>query len=195
MNGTVRLSFKGMMKVKLLYGLLAWSALLFSCSEVSFPVAQPAGVAALQEVPSALQGKYIGRDEASGEKSDTLLIESWGYHFKDSKEKDWLGRGVLSDSLVVKFYQDYYFVNFRSGDQWVLRLVKQLASGDIQFLSINLKGDEKDKEVVKRLSKKLKVKEVKRNEDTFYQINPTPAQLMALINEGYFSGTTLQRKK
>lgn len=184
-----------MMKSKLLFVLLGWGALLISCSEVSFPVAQPAGITPLQEVPETLRGKYIGRDEQSGEKSDTLLIESWGYHFKDSKEKDWLGRGVLSDSLVVKFYQDYYFVNFRSGDQWVLRLVRQLAGGDIQFLSIDLKGDDKGKEVIKQLSKKMKVKEVKRNEDTFYQINPTPAQLMALINEGYFSGTTLQRKK
>jgi hypothetical protein len=182
------------MKRLLLLG-AGWGLLLASCREITFPEPQPAGVEQLAEIPLGLRGKYVVRDDQSGEKGDTLLIESWGYHFKDSNEKDWLGRGTLSDSLIVKFYQEYYFINFKSGDQWVLRLVKQLPGGDFQFLSIDLKGEEKDKEVVKKLSKKFKVKEIKKNEDTFYQINPTPAQLMVLIKEGYFTGSTLEKKK
>jgi hypothetical protein len=172
----------------------SWTLLLASCREVTFKEAQPAGIKPLRELPAALQGKYIIREE-DGSKTDTLVIESWGYHFMDAKDKDWLGRGVLSDSLVVKFYDNYYFVNFRSGDQWALRLVKQLPDGSIQFLSIDLPNEEKGKEVVKKLSKKMKVKEINRDQDTFYQINPTPAQLMALIKEGYFTGNTLEKKK
>jgi hypothetical protein len=175
-----------------------WALMLASCKEVSFREAQPAGVPALKEVPVALHGKYAPANATPDDKGDTLLIESWGYHFKDSQDKDWLGRGVISDSLIIKFYKDYYFVNFRSGDQWVLRLVKQNLNGDIQFLSIDLHDNDndeksKDKVTLKKLKKKLKVTEVKRGDDTFYQINPTAEQLMALINEGYFTGETLRR--
>lgn len=171
-----------------------WTLMLASCKEVSFREPQPAGVQSLKEVPPVLLGQYIPTNVPADEKVDTLIIESWGYHFKDSQDKDWLGRGVISDSLVVKFYQDYYFVNFRTGDQWVLRLIKQNSKGDIEFLSIDLQAEEKSKDKLKKLSKKIKVTEVKRGDDTFYQINPTPAQLMALIKEGFFTGETLKRK-
>jgi hypothetical protein len=176
-----------------------WTLMFASCKEVSFREPQPAGVQPLKEVPMALRGLYVPANGPE-EKGDTLIIESWGYHFKDSQDKDWLGRGVISDSLVVKFYQDYYFVNFRSGDQWVLRLVKQNPNGDIQFLSIDLQDTEngskpgQDKAKLKKLRKKLKVTEVKRGDDTFYQINPTAAQLMTLIKEGFFTGETLTRR-
>jgi hypothetical protein len=166
-----------------------------SCKEVSFREPQPSGVKPLQEVPEALRGMYIPAGADSADRADTLVIESWGYHFKDSNDKDWLGRGAISDSLIVKFYQDYYFVNFRAGDQWVLRLLKQNKNGSIEFLSIDLQNDESSKDKLKRLSKKIKFKEVKRGDDTFYQINPTPSQLMVLIHEGFFTGTTLERRK
>jgi hypothetical protein len=169
--------------------------MLASCKEVSFREAQPAGVQPLRKVPAALLGQYVPTNLSPDEKVDTLIIESWGYHFKDSQDKDWLGRGVISDSLVVKFYQDYYFVNFRTGDQWVLRLIKQLPNGDIQFLSIDLQGEETAKAKLKRLSKKIKFTEIKREDDTFYQINPTPAQLMSLIKDGFFTGETLKKRK
>ncbi len=182
------------MKLRILLLSLFWAAMLSSCKEVSFKVPQPAGVAALQEVPEPLRGSYIPQVKTD-EKVDTLIIESWGYRFKDSDDKDWLGRGAISDSLVVKFYQDYYFVNFREGDQWVLRLVKQLPDGGLEFLSIDLQSDETSKDKLKRLSRKIKYTEIKRGDDTFYQINPTPAQLMSLIKDGFFTGTTLAKKK
>jgi len=171
-----------------------WSLLLFSCKEVTFKEPQPQGVAPLKEIPASLFGKYLPHQAPPEDQADTLIIESWGYHFRDSNDKDWLGRGVLSDSLVVKFYQDYYFVNFKTGDQWVLRLVRQSPQW-IEFLSIDLQNDEKGKNILKKLGQKIKVKEIKQGDDTFYQINPTPAQLMTLIKEGYFTGITLDRKK
>ena len=174
--------------------IVCWALLLISCKEVSFKEPQPAGVTALSQVPKGLQGNYLGVDERGGD-TDTLIIESWGYHFRDAKEKDWLGKGVLSDSLVVKFYKDYYFVNFRTGDQWVLRLIKQKPDGSIDFLSIPVGDDAKRKDILKKLSKKFTVKEVQRKDDTFYQINPTRDQLMALIAEGFFEGNELRRVK
>jgi len=174
--------------------LFFWSLLLYSCKEVSFREPQPVGVSTLKEVPASLRGYYLGIDDG-GSDTDTLIIESWGYHIKDAKENDWLGRGVISDSLVIKFYENYCFVNFRSGDQWVLRVIRQKTSGDIQFLSINVSDDKKRKETLRKLSKKLSIKEIQRKDDTFYQIAPTKDQLIQLLKDGFFTGGDLSKVK
>lgn len=168
---------------------------LSSCKEVSFKEPQPAGIAALNTIPEKLHGWYQAGDKVDKKDTDTLIVESWGYHFKDKDDKDWLGQGTISDSLVIKFYQDYYFVNFRSGNQWVLRLIKQKPSGAIDFLTIDIGDDAKRAEMLKKMSKKFKVTEVKKESDTFYQINPSKDQLMQLIKEGYFTGVELSKIK
>ena len=171
---------------------VAWALLLYSCKEVSFSEPQPAGIIALNEIPKSLLGNYIAIDE-KGNDTDTLIVESWGYHFRDSKEKDWLGKGVISDTLVIKSYQNHYFVNFRAGDQWVLRLIRQKPSGSLEFMSIPVGDDAKRKDILKKLAKKFPVKEIQRKDDTFYQINPTRDQLMELIREGFFTGNELAK--
>ena len=180
--------------MKAIFLLFIWTLLLYSCKEVSFREPQPAGVPALTEVPKSLRGSFVGLDD-QGKDTDTLIIEAWGYHFKDAKDNDWLGRGVISDSLVIKFYENYCFVNFRSGDQWVLRVIRQKSSGDIAFLSLNVSDDSKRKVILKKLSKKFPVKEIERKDDTFYQIAPTKEQLIQLIREGYFTGNDLSKVK
>ena len=174
---------------------LAWGLLLASCKEVTFKEPQPAGVPALKEVPASLRGTYQSYEQTTGDFSDTLIIEGWGYRMKDKDDKDWLSRGTLSDSLVLKSYENYYFVNFRSGDQWVLRLVKPEADGSVKFLAIDIQDDARRKDMLKKISKKLKISEFKHKDDTFYQINPTPQQLMALIKEGFFTGQKLTKIK
>jgi hypothetical protein len=183
------------MKIRLMVLILFWAFLLYSCKEVTFHEPQPAGVPSLKTIPPGLLGHYSTRDKSTGEIGDTLIIESWGYHFKDTDDKDWLGNGRISDTLVVKFYQNYYFVNFKEGDQWVLRLVKEKSPGVLELLSIDLQEDGKRKETLKKMARKISVKEIKRNDDTFYQINPTQAQLMTLIKEGYFTGIELRKMK
>lgn len=174
---------------------LFWVFMLYSCKEVTYREPQPAGIASLKEVPAALCGTYQTYDQATGDFADTLIIESWGYHLKDKNDKDWLGKGVISDTMVVKFYQNYYFVNFKEGDQWIVRLVRQTQPGTLEFLSIDLQDEAKAKEVLAKLSKKIKIKEVKRDDSKFYQINPTTAQLMQLIKDGYFTGTKFTKMK
>jgi hypothetical protein len=171
---------------------LFFSIYLFSCKEISFPTPQPAGLPQLKEVPATLLGKYTSEEDNS--KNDSLIIERWGYRFVDGNDKDWLGKGTLSDSMVIKKYKDYYFVSFRTQDQWTLRLIKQQSNGDFTFLKIDVGDDDRRKEILKKISQKLKVTEFKKNDsDTFYQINPTPDQLMQLIKEGYFTGTELKK--
>lgn len=174
---------------------IVWSLLLFSCKEVTFKDPQPAGVLALKEVPAALRGAYQTYDQTTGDFSDTLIIEEWGYRMKDKDDKDWLGRGTLSDTLVVKFHENYYFVNFRSGGQWILRLVKQDPDGSIKFMAIDIQDDTKRKDILKKISKKLKISEFKHKDDTYYQINPTSQQLMTLVKEGFFTGPKLTKIK
>jgi hypothetical protein len=181
--------------MRLLLLITCWSLLLYSCKEVTFREAQPAGIASLKEIPLSIQGIYQTYDRQTGETGDTLIIESWGYHFKDKEDKDWLGRGVLSDSLVVKFYENYYFVNFKDGNQWVLRLVRQKSPGVLEFMSIDIQDDSKRREIHRRLSRKMEVKEIQKGDETFYQIHPTPAQLQTLIKEGFFTGVELRKMK
>jgi hypothetical protein len=181
------------MKHRLTLVLAAWTALIISsCKEVSFPVPQPKGVKALTEIPEALRGKYIA-GEPGDDKKDSLIVEAWGYHFKDSNEMDWLGKGVISDSLVIKFHKNYYFLNFRTGDQWVLRVVQQQPNGDIEFMSINLSEEVADA-TIDKLSKKIDVKELELEDGTFYQVNPSANQLMGLIKDGFFSTIVLEKK-
>jgi hypothetical protein len=173
---------------------IIWSSLLYSCHEVTFRQPQPSGVAALKEVPASLRGNYVG-ETREGENTDTLVITSWGYRISDPASRDWLGRGVINDSLVIKYYANYYFVNFRSGDQWVVRLVRQKPSGAIELLAINLEDELVRKQVLTKLGGQLKIKEIKQDEHTFYQINPNRDQLLRLIREGYFTGSELSRVK
>ncbi len=84
--------------MRLLPLFLFWSLLLYSCKEVTFTEPQPKGIASLKEVPMKLQGTYQTVDETTGQFSDTLIIESWGYHLKDKNEKDWLTRGTISET-------------------------------------------------------------------------------------------------
>ena len=65
----------------------------------------------------------------------------------------------------------------------------------LELLSINLEDDVVREEIIKKLGKKFNVKTQKQNDYVFYQINPTPTQLMSLIKEDYFTGVELIRKR
>lgn len=172
-----------------------WAALLLSCKEVSYPKTQPAGIAALQQLPQSICGEYRIRDKATGEIGDTIIIETWGYRTKDANGKEWLGAGHISDTLIVKQYQNYYFINFKEGDQWILRLLKVKNPNRLELLSIDLEDDVVREAILQKLGKKFDIKTSKQNDYVFYQINPTPAQLMSLVNENYFTGVELLRKR
>jgi hypothetical protein len=181
--------------MRITFLIFCWSLLIYSCTEVTYQEPQPVGVASLKEIPPTLQGMYQPYKKSTGETGDTLIIEEKGYRFKDKDEKDWLGRGMMSDSLVVKFYKNYYFVNFKYQDQWILRLVKEKSPGVLEFLSIDLDDEKTQKEIIKKLSSKFSVKQTKIGEDVFYKINPTSSQIMKLIQEGYFTGVELRKMK
>lgn len=95
--------------------------------------------------------------------------------------------------MVLKFYEGYYFVNFKEDNHWVLRLIRQKSPGVLEFMSIDIQDDSKRREMLRKISRKMAIKEIKKDDYTFYEINPTPSQLTALIKEGYFSGVELRK--
>ncbi|NJN42039.1 MAG: hypothetical protein HC811_07280 [Flammeovirgaceae bacterium] len=170
--------------------------LFYSCKEVSYPIPQPSGIKVASQIPKNLRGQYLHIDSGVVQTEDTLVIENQGYHFlsnKSKEEEDWLDRALLGDSLVLKTHKGYYFFNFQVEDQWTLRVVKQNKDGSIQVLSIQLDGNEE--EVIEKLSKQLPVSRVEVKGDTFYQINPTPSQLINLIDQGFFTGEVFKKIK
>lgn len=173
--------------------LLAISTVFCACREVSYPVAQPNGKKNLTEVPKKLVGKYLQVDSGTVQTMDTLIVESKGYRFstKEKENDGWLDHALLSDSLVLKSSGGYYFFNFKINDQWILRVIKQSPTGDVQIMSIEL--GENTEGIISKISEKLKVQKIEIEGDTFYQINPTSAQLMALIKDGFFTGDLFKK--
>lgn len=173
-----------MRKLALHLSILILAASVASCTEVSFPIHQPKGEPALAEFPEKLRGMYITSDSDS--LRDTLMIATTNYLFfsaKSQQKSDWLGQGQLSDSLVIKEYKGYYFVNFKENDQWLMRVVKQRGNGDITFLTFAIDGTGKDK-LLSELQRELPVETIQvSSSDKYYRIDPTPKKLIQLIKK------------
>src|SRR4051812_39635629 len=113
---------------------------LISCKEISFREPQPKGRKALASIPKSLQGKYLSLKEENGEFSkDTIVIYSTGYRFGyfdpiERAKKGDLDKGTLGDSLVLKSYKGYYFMNMNQKPEWMLRVLKQQKNGDLLYM-------------------------------------------------------------
>lgn len=166
--------------------ILIFLTALASCKEISYKEPQPKGKRALSEIPRELRGKYLLVDD-DGNK-DTLLVTSKGYYMpSDSTE------GNLGDSLVLKKYKGYYFFNDNENPEWLLRIVKKEANGDLSYMYMD-PGEETFNEFLFRLNKEIQIDSSEVNGKKLYQIDPTPRQLLALIKEGFFKKTiTLKR--
>lgn len=160
---------------------------LVSCQEISFQQPQPTGVSALTNIPAKLRGKYLLIDPNSPS-TDTLFVESGGYRVgHNPKEKNMLG-----DSIVLKSYRGYYFLNINGNPEWFLRVIKRERNGDLLFMSLE---EEQNKfgNFVKKLSRTIRVDSVQLKDEKLYQIHPTPKQLVGLIDNGFFRKITLKK--
>ena len=121
---------------------------------------------------------------------DTLFVAFNGYSIgHDPKEKR-----ILSDSLVLKYYRGYYFLNINTNTnpEWLLRVIKRERNGDLVYM--NLEGENSDFSVfIKKLSSEVKVDSVEIRDGKLYRIDPTPQQLISLIDKGYFKKITLKK--
>jgi hypothetical protein len=172
----------------------------FACKEISFEQPQPKGRKALTNIPKTLQGKYLPLTDDGKASQDTVIITARGYRFGyyDAAERavknDRYEEGVLSDSLVLKSYKGYYFLNLNENPEWLLRVLKQERNGDLIYMTLEEKNADFN-DFLKKLSAVIKVDSVVTPNETLYQIDPTDNELMLLINKGFFSKSKLIRVK
>lgn len=154
----------------------------FACKEISYREPQPKGKKALTKVPSKLQGRYVLPPENNTTPPDTVIINDTGYIITgESPEK-----AGLSDSVILKHYKGYYFLNVHEKPEWFLRVLKAEKNGDLVFLA--METEEKTfNAFVSSLSGVVTVDSSEVNGKKLYQIDPTPKQLMKLVREGYFN--------
>jgi hypothetical protein len=150
-----------------------------ACKEVSFKEPQPKGRKALSEIPKELRGTYLVEEENSTNK-DTMLVTSRGYFVRSDSTK-----GELGDSLVLKKYKGYYFFNDNENPEWLLRLIKKEANGDLSYLLME-PGKESFNEFLLKLNEEIEIDSSEVSDEKLYQIDPSPKELMSLIEKGYF---------
>jgi hypothetical protein len=158
---------------------------IVACKEVSYRDPQPKGIRSLPQVPTRLQGNYLFKDE-KGE-ADTIVITSNSFSAKsDPKDKY-----TLSDTLIMKTYKGYYFISKRDETTWLLRIVRQEKNGDLSYLAM----DDKDfNAFLLRLSREVRIDSVDLGKGMIYQIDPSPKQLVELIEKGYFAKEAVMKK-
>ncbi len=160
---------------------------VIGCKEISFREPQPKGKKPLPEIPKKLHGIYLLK--ATGEDSqDTLRISGKGYFIASDKKESLLG-----DSLVLKKYKGYYFVNINENPEWLMRVIRQENNGDLTYMSMDTE-ETKFKSLLKELSQEVRVDSLVVNGEKLYQIDPTPKQLIHLIEKGYFRNTFQMKK-
>jgi hypothetical protein len=157
-----------------------------SCKEVSFKDPQPKGIKAMDQVPTRLQGSYAIKDE-KGAVSDTLVVIRQGFYAR-SQPKDYR---PLSDSLIMKSYRGYYFINKDEHPEWVLRVVKQENNGDLAYMSMQYGDDFHG--FLRRLSQEIPIDSTAHGAEKLYQIDPSSKKLTELIDKGYFTKVVLKK--
>jgi hypothetical protein len=171
----------------LLY-LLALTLLLASCDQVIFPEPQPKKAKVLKEIPEEMWGFYLDQNE------DTLIVYSHSYYFS---EQGLMGPDYfyLSDSVVLKYYYDRYFMNIRVtiNDQnyYITYIVEMLDNGK----TLKLFG--MDPEDIVKLAKlqeiTSKVEDIE-DEGTYYLFDPKKKDYKKIINDTIFSEMYVYRK-
>lgn len=159
---------------------------LISCSEICYKEPQPKGIRPLTEIPGKLHGRYRVSDENGS--ADTLIIFNKGYRIgKDDVAS-------LSDSLVLKYYKGYYFINIRDDVAWYLRVVKQEKNGDMRYMAMPEATSEYKGGIFKDvLARDIPVAETEVDGKKHYIIDPSPKKLLELIRKEYFNDQTFKK--
>jgi hypothetical protein len=159
-----------------------------ACKEISFQEPQPKGKTSLKEIPKTLQGRYLPAEKSDESNKDTLVITRNGYYVTNDST-----RGTLGDSLVLKKYKGYYFFNDNENPEWLLRVVKQLDNGDLDYMFMD-PGEKPFNEFLLELNKEIRIDSIQVKNEMLYQIDPTPQQLVDLIDKGYFRKSARLKK-
>jgi hypothetical protein len=162
-----------------------------SCTEISFTEPQPKGIKKFKTFPASLQGMYIIPEE--GQIPDTLIITKKYFEVRSNRQNEPNDKGVLSDSLVLKKYKDYYFLNFLEKQKWTLRVFTQQKGGHLVLYNIELSNDS----TLAHLKKELRPEQQKDGDNTYYHIypSPEPGALLKFIKDHYKQEQPFQKLK
>jgi hypothetical protein len=170
--------------------------LIAACKEISFEQPQPEGRKSLTSIPRSLQGKYLAITDTGEPSKDTVVITAHGYRFGYFDPAEQAGRNdeyekrELDDSTVLKAYKGYYFLNLNEKPEWILRVIRQEKNGDLTYMALEQKNMDFN-DYLKKLSVEIKIDSTITDQETLYQIRPSPSQLVDLIHKGYFSSSRL----
>jgi hypothetical protein len=169
--------------------LLLFGLVITACTEISFQEPQPKGVKKLKTFPPSLHGRYLLPEESDHQPPDTLIISNNAYKIVGAINKnDLLDQGTLGDSLVLKNYKGYYFINFHLDNHWVIRVFRLQKNGIVLY-EVNLS----DAQTLDHLKTKLQPVILKEDSNTFYEVDPTPKELLKFIQAHYTAPTTLRK--
>lgn len=172
----------------------------FGCKEITFENPQPEGRRSLNTMPKPLRGKYLATGDGGEVSKDTIIVNARGYRFGYYSPADRVhlndsyDAGVISDTLVIRSYKDYYFVNVREGPEWLLRVIKRETNGDLTYMSME-RSETDFKDYVDKLAAEIRIDSFLVEGVMVYRIDPTPHQLVGLIEKGFFSESRLVRIK
>ena len=153
-----------------------------SCDQVIFPEPQPKKVRALAQIPQVLQGTYIDHN------GDSLFV--YPDHFIYTDDGLFNQRKVyLSDSSVLKFYDEHYFYNMvldlDSGRFW-LTYILSLKDDDAGFDLLAMNPDDIVK-LAKLQEITSKVKDVEEGDSEYYLFDPKRRHYKKIISDSIFT--------
>lgn len=152
-----------------------------SCIEVKFEESQPEGVGKLDKFPVDLMGKYINQD------GDTLIIETTVISLLNRKSKcDRLfEQDSLSESVLLKKWQNIYLLNILEDQLWTCVLIEPAKEGDLIVSLIDAESETVLENIIRFTD--MKTIYTEDQEPLYYLVNPSHKQLKALIKNGIFS--------
>lgn len=171
-----------------------------ACKEVSFENPQPEGKKELTSIPKNIRGSYLVVGEDGQLSKDTVIITPNGYRFgyfdpiERKAHNERYEERSISDSLVVKDYKGYLFVNVNEDPEWLLRILKREKNGDLTYMTLEEKNIDFNV-YLEKLSSQIRIDSMTTEKETLYQIDPDPNELVKIIELGYVSKTRLVKVK
>lgn len=148
-------------------------ALLGSCSNIVFNEAVPQDQESLSEFPKEIQGTYLDSED------DTLVIFSSYYTYGTIKGSTLL-EGKIGDDLVLKQFEDYFFLNFRNDQGYWEMIAAEKTKNGLILMCVDVENKNEIKNVNKHL-KKTQAKSLKK--EGKYLINPETQELLKILND------------
>jgi hypothetical protein len=147
--------------------------LLGSCSNIVFDEAVPTDQKTLDQFPSDIQGSYLDSER------DTLSIFPDRYIYGEIKGNTLLA-GQLGPDLVLKQFEDFYFLNFKNENGFWEMIAAQKTVDGLVLMCIDIENKDEIKKINKHISKG-RAKSLKK--DGKYLINPTTQELIKILND------------